>query len=144
MSANGALTLPDLIDLNPLQAGIAAFSDGHTIAQHLDFTLVDATHPAKPGEVLTIYLDGMGATNPSVGTGQAAPSSEPLARAVTQPVVTVDGNNADVLFAGLTPGAVGLYQINLRVPANAKSGDLNLVVTQNGVAGNTTQLIVGQ
>ena len=44
--------------------------------------------------------------------------------------------------AGLAPGLVGLYQINLRVPPNAKPGDLNLVIEQNGVASNPAILPV--
>ena len=51
---------------------------------------------------------------------------------------------AAVSFAGLAPGFVGLYQIDFQVPVNARTGSLPLVVSQSGVAGNTTNLIVGQ
>jgi uncharacterized protein (TIGR03437 family) len=84
----------------------------------------------------------MGPTNPSVPTGAAAPVSEPLARVTMQPTVTVDGQSASVAYAGLTPGSVGLYQINFQVPENANSGDLNVVVTLARVMSNTTQLSV--
>jgi uncharacterized protein (TIGR03437 family) len=94
------------------------------------------------GEVIVIYLAGMGATNPPVGSGQPAPSG-PYAVLVTPPGVTIDGENTQILFDGLTPRAVGLYQINLRVPSDARSGSLPLVVTQNGIASNSTTLIVG-
>jgi len=146
VSANGAFTLPDLLDINPLQPGIAAYVDGsnNVIAQHADYSYVTASHPAKPGEIVVIYLGGMGATNPAVPSGQGAPTVEPLARVVTQPLVTVDGQMAPVSFAGLAPGFAGLYQIDFQVPANARSGSLALVVSQNGVAGNTTNLLVGQ
>jgi uncharacterized protein (TIGR03437 family) len=145
VSANNAFTLPDVLDINPLQAGIAAYADGtnNVIAQHADFSYVTAASPAKPGEVVIIYLAGMGATNPAVPSGQGAPTSEPLARVVNAPTVTVGGQNAIVEFAGLAPGFVGLYQIDLQVPANAAAGSLPLIVSQNGVAGNTTNLIVG-
>ena len=46
---------------------------------------------------------------------------------------------ADV-FAGLTPGYVGLYQINFQVPATAPNGDLQLVLTQT--SGNTDSTIL--
>jgi len=145
-SANNAFTLPDLLDINPLQSGIAAYADGtnNVIAQHADFSYVTAASPAKPGEIVIIYLAGMGATNPTVPSGQGAPTAEPLARVVNVPTVTVDGQNATVEFAGLAPGFVGLYQIDLQVPSTARTGSLALVVSQNGVAGNTTNLIVGQ
>jgi len=146
VSANGAFTLPDLLDINPFQAGVAAYTDGsgNVIAQHADFSYVTASSPAKPGEVVIIYLGGMGATNPAVPSGQGAPTAEPLARVVNNPTVTVDGQNTSVAFAGLAPGFVGLYQIDFQVPTNARVGSLALVVSQGGVAGNTTNLIVGQ
>ena len=142
-SVNGALSLSYLINLNPLQSGVAAQA-GATIAQHTDLhaTYVDAAHPAKPNEVIVIYLAGMGATNPPVASGQPAPS--PPAVVVTQPVVTIGGEKAQVQFAGLTPGSVGLYQINFRVPPDARSGPQPLVVSQNGITSNTTTLMVGK
>jgi len=145
VSSNNALTLPDTIDVVQGQPGVAAFPDGHVIAQHnADYSYVNSGSPAKPGEYLIVYLVGMGPTTPSVPTGAQAPSSEPLARANVQPTVTVGGQQAFVAFAGLGPGYVGLYQITFQVPAGATSGDQNLVVTQGSVAANTTKLIVSQ
>ena len=57
------------------------------------------------------------------------------------PTVTVDGRPAEIFFAGLTPGFVGLYQINLRIPPDAPANDkAELVVSQGGVVSNTTVL----
>jgi uncharacterized protein (TIGR03437 family) len=144
--ANGAFTLPDTIDIAPVSPGVTAFPDGTLIAQHAaNFSLVDAGHPAKPGETLTIYLAGMGATNPAVGTDQQAPGlspGDPFAQAAVQPTVTVDGQNAMISFAGLTPGGIGLYQINFQVPPNARSGNLDVMVTQGGETANATKLSV--
>jgi uncharacterized protein (TIGR03437 family) len=142
---NGALSVPVMADLAPIQLGLAAQADGQVIAQHgADSSYVDANHPAKPGEVLVIYLSGMGPTNPAVKSGDAAPASEPLARVTNQPTVTLNGENATVQFAGLSPGFVGLYQVNFQVPASANSGDLTLVVSQGGVSSNATKLTVAQ
>jgi uncharacterized protein (TIGR03437 family) len=87
-----------------------------------------------------MYLVGMGATNPSTPTGQQ--TTGPLEPAVVQPTVTVDTQPAAIAFAGLTPGGIGLYQINFQVPPGARSGTLNVVVTQGGIAANTTTLPV--
>jgi uncharacterized protein (TIGR03437 family) len=145
VSANGALTIPDSIDVVPVQLGVAAYTDGHVIAQHgADFSYVTASSPAKPSEVLVIYLSGMGPTNPAVKSGDPAPGAEPLARVTLTPTVMVDGQNADVGFAGLSPGFVGLYQVNFTVPPTAKNGDLNLVLIQNGVTANITKLPVSK
>jgi uncharacterized protein (TIGR03437 family) len=142
-NVNGALSLPDTITVNPVQPAVVALADGHAIAQHANGKLVKSTNPAKPGETVIIYLVGMGATNPAVASGHPAPSS-PLAKAVTQPIVTVDGQNAKVSFAGLTPGGIGLYQIDFKVPASVPNGDLELIVTQDGVAGTATKLTVAK
>ena len=88
-----------------------------------------------------MYLVGMGPTNPSVPSGAATPNS-PLSPVVNQPTVTVASQPSTVAFAGLTPGFVGLYQINFQVPTGASSGQLEVDVTQNGVAANPTLLPV--
>jgi uncharacterized protein (TIGR03437 family) len=37
---------------------------------------------------------------------------------------------------------VGLYQIDFQVPANVSTGNVNVVVMQNGLTANTTTLPV--
>jgi uncharacterized protein (TIGR03437 family) len=64
---------------------------------------------------------------------------------VTLPVtVTVDDQNAKIYFAGLTPGAAGLHQIDFEVPANVSTGNVNVVVMQNGLTAKTMTLPVSQ
>jgi uncharacterized protein (TIGR03437 family) len=111
------------------------------LAQHPSGKLVTSTNPAKPGEVLVLYVLGMGATDPAVGSGQQTPGPS---KVIIQPIVSVNGEQAKIDYAGLTPFAIGLYQINFHVPKNVKSGDLDLVVTENGVSSNTTKLKVSQ
>lgn len=142
---NGQLTLPVSVSLTSITPGVAVYADGSLIAQHADYSLVNASSPAHPGETVIMYLVGMGPTNPKVATGTAAPGSNPgetLAQVATQPVVTVDGQNAAIAFAGLTPGGVGLYQIDFTVPATARAGNLNVAVSQGTVSANTTTLPV--
>ena len=55
-----------------------------------------------------------------------------LSNTVETPIVTIDGRRADILFSGLTPGTAGVYQINLRVPADVRAGGAPLVVTVGG------------
>jgi uncharacterized protein (TIGR03437 family) len=144
VSANNAITLPDTLSIVPATPGVAAFANGGIIAQHTDYSLVTAASPAKPGEVIIIYLAGLGATNPSVASGMPAPSTPPLAEVTLPVTVTVDNQNAVVDFAGLTPGSAGLYQIDFQVPTSASTGNLNVVVMQNGLTSNTTTLSVSQ
>jgi len=57
---------------------------------------------------------------PAISTGGPALSS-PLSWA-SDPQAWINGSPAEVQFAGMTPGAVGLLQINLKVPADAPGG----------------------
>ena len=143
VSANGALTTPDTIDIEPVTPGVAAQIDGTIIAQHVDGSYVTTASPAHPGEVLTIYLAGMGLTDVPVMTGQQSPS-DPLAHPMVQPTVTVNGEPAQISFAGLTPQSVGLYQINFTIPMDAPPGNLKLVVAQGTVQSNVSTVIVQQ
>jgi uncharacterized protein (TIGR03437 family) len=144
VNANGALTLPDVVTLNAVQPDVGSFMDGsvsRALVQHANGKLVKTTNPAKPSEVLVLYVLGMGATSPVVGSGQQTPGASKVTNEAT---ITVNGEKVKIDYAGLTPFAIGLYQINFHVPKDAKSGNLDLVVTQNGVVSNTTKLIVTQ
>ena len=102
--------------------------------------LVDAANPAKAGDVVVVYCTGLGATNPAVRSGEAAPTS-PLAKATTPVSVTIGGQSAAVQFAGLTPGLVGLYQVNVQIPGAVTPGSaVPLVISQDGVPSNTVTL----
>jgi len=89
--------------------------------------------PAKPGDYLTLFATGFGATNPSFAPG-VLPSG---AAKVTSPVsITFGGvtlTPAEVLYVGLSQFA-GLYQVNIQVPAGVADGDQPLVITVGGVA----------
>lgn len=141
VSANGALTTPNAIQLTPASPGIAAFESGQIIAQHLDGSLVNETAPAVPGEYIVFYMAGLGLTTNPVPTGAASPSTN-LATPLIMPTLTLGGEKVPILFSGLTPGLVGLYQVNFQVPADAANGDLQLVVSQGGVQSNSTILPV--
>ena len=48
---------------------------------------------------------------------------------------TIGGTNAEVTYAGVAPGLViGVYQVNVRIPADAKVGNLPIVLTAGGAA----------
>jgi len=143
LAANGQFSLPQSVDIVPVTPGTVTFADGTLVAQRPDGSLVDRQHPAKPNEPLAIYLVGMGATNPPVGSGTAAPA-DPLPKVPSDVAITIGGLTAPIAYAGLTPGGVGLYQINFTVPAGAATGDLDVVISQDGVAANSTKLIVAR
>jgi uncharacterized protein (TIGR03437 family) len=105
------------------------------------------THPVKSGDVVVIYTIGLGPTTPPVKTGDPAPGKDPLAvisgvRVCFRPNLPVSVETCnDAAFAGLSPGFVGLYQVNANIPALA-AGDMHLSFVVNNVASNTVQLSV--
>ncbi|MBZ5725783.1 MAG: hypothetical protein LAP87_12385 [Acidobacteriia bacterium] len=100
--------------------------------------LVTPTNPIRPNDIITIYATGLGRTSPEVDAGMPAPS-DPLPLAVIVPTVTLGGVPLDVMYAGLAPGWVGVYQINVFVPGNVPQG-LSVPLTIN--QGNSTTLNV--
>lgn len=92
-----------------------------TIVRNANNTIVTTSNPVHRGDVLTLYMTGLGQTSPPVEAGLPAPS-DPLALAVVQPRVELGGVELPVHFAGLTPGQVGLYQINVSIPRNVPLG----------------------
>jgi uncharacterized protein (TIGR03437 family) len=92
--------------------------DGYVIAQHADYSLITPDHPALAGEIIVVYATGLGMTRPNPGTGEI-PSYPGLMAALDQLRVSVAGDVLApdrILYAGLTPGFAGLYQINLILP----------------------------
>ncbi len=133
--------------------GLAAVSPGvFTLNQqgtgdgailHADnFQPVSDSDPAQPGEFILIFCTGLGPVQPEVPSGDVAPSSEPLARTVTLPMVNIAGIAADVAFSGLAPGFVGLYQMNVQVPGGVPSGTQEVEIIINNVPGNTITIAV--
>jgi uncharacterized protein (TIGR03437 family) len=94
------------------------------------FAVVPST--AKRGDAVVIYANGLGPVSNQPASGEPSPS-QPLAQTSANPTVTIGGAPAQVLFSGLVPGSIGLYQINAVVPAGASTGSQPLVVSENGV-----------
>jgi uncharacterized protein (TIGR03437 family) len=90
-------------------------------------TVISSSNPAHVGEVIQIFLTGLGAVSPAVPDGTASPS--PPSKVTADILVNVDGINAPVKFAGLAPQFVGLYQVNAQVPQGVRTGDVFLDIS---------------
>jgi uncharacterized protein (TIGR03437 family) len=83
------------------------------VLHNSDYSLVTAANPAKAGEYLQLYATGLGETNPPAPAGQAA-----VAPCLATVTVTINGIPAEVAYAGLQGQYPGLYQVNVKAPAN--------------------------
>jgi uncharacterized protein (TIGR03437 family) len=133
VSVQVAPIVPRLMRLGPDPAFIALGIQDHAIAQLPDgaFPLPNIPgvgRPARAGEAIVFYALGLGQTTPSVVEGKPAPA-DPLGRVNGFRVFFGAGNlpqsglAVDPLFVGLTPGFVGLYQVNVVVPQGIPASD---------------------
>jgi uncharacterized protein len=80
---------------------------------------------------VVIYATGLGRVNTELARGAAAPV-EPLAHTVVVPVVRVGGVGARVMFSGLAPGLVGVYQVNAEWPPDVSSETAEITLEPGG------------
>jgi uncharacterized protein (TIGR03437 family) len=106
--------------------------------------LIVGARPARRGSVIAIFATGGGETDPPLLPGEAAPATgDPLVLTRVVPTVTIGGQAARVLFSGMAPGWVGLWQINAEIPASTTPGSaVPLSITSDGVASNTVTIAV--
>jgi uncharacterized protein (TIGR03437 family) len=88
--------------------------------------------PAKPGDFVSLYLTGLGLTDPAFPPGVLASQAAPLAQPVSISLNGMPLSAGDVLYAGAAPGFAGLYQVNIRIPADAPAGNLSIALSVNG------------
>jgi uncharacterized protein (TIGR03437 family) len=108
---------------------------------HLDNSPVSPGSPARPGENLVIYMTGLGQVDGGLINGQASPAS-PLLRVLAPISVQLGDVSVAPAFAGLTPGSVGLYQVNVVVPQDLAPKVYPLRVSAKGNLSNTMSLQV--
>lgn len=140
-----SVTLPETLVIVPAKPGIFSVSqDGKGQGAVLDGQgrFVDAKAPATTADVVAVYATGLGITQPAVPSGQPSPADK-LALVTNIVTATVGGQPASVQFAGLAPGFVGLYQVNVQIPAGVTPGPVvPLVLVQNGVPSNKVTIAV--
>ncbi|MBM3759875.1 MAG: hypothetical protein FJW36_06470 [Acidobacteria bacterium] len=120
---------PASFRVNGRQLAVAILPDNTTFVARAGEISGVTTRPARVGETVTIYMIGGGATNPAVPAGTVASGTPGL----SNPSVRFGEAPATVSYAGLAPGAVGLYQLNVVVP-NVAAGDARLSISIDGVA----------
>jgi len=108
-----------------------------------DFTRVTTSGPLqpdhfstlqhKPGDIVTLYATGLGATNPAFASGQLADQAASVSAVSQVTIGSLTVSAADVLYAEVTPGFAGLYQFNIRIPNGVTDGDQSVVLSVNGV-----------
>jgi uncharacterized protein (TIGR03437 family) len=125
--------LPSNVITVPLTQYAPAFFESGDLVVAQDFpsfNVITRQQPARRGGTVILYVNGLG---PVVDTPASGEQSALTATRAT-PTVTVGGRPARVEFSGLTPGAIGLYQINATLAADTPTGDQQIIVTIGGAS----------
>ena len=106
------------LEVADVAPGTFVMESRFVIATHADGALIDAAAPARPGEIVIVYASGLGQTTPrllnlNIPRGAAQIERRSQLRVLLNDVAV---EAAAILYAGVTPGFAGLYQINLRLP----------------------------
>ncbi len=111
------------VNLQPLAPGVfetAQFGINHqAVAIRPDGSYVSPNNPARRGEVIIIFLTGMGQTTPVSGTNDAGVPNQNVAARV---VVGLNNAGVPLVSAQTVVGLVGVYAVALQVPNDTATG----------------------
>ncbi len=108
-------------------------SSGRGAVVNQDGNINSPAAVARRGQTVVIYGTGFGAVNRQGN----------LSVARNRVTALLNGQELPVSFAGLAPGFIGLYQVNLALPQTVPPGlDLPLALRQSGVDSNTVPVSV--
>ena len=141
VTRGGVASAPKQVPLNQVGPGIfsvpagvgmaiAVTPDGSIAAPAGAFANLKC-RPAKRGEGVFFYANGIGPVDPPVADG--ADSLGELRKATMPVTVIIDGISVTPFFAGMAPEFPGVNQINFHIPQEARSGMVSLRIQVGGV-----------
>ena len=99
------------------------------VAQYTDGSFAGSAKPVHAGDIVILYLTGLGRTAQTFAEG-AAPKA---ASSAIEPVqIQVQGLDGQILYDGVQPTYPGIDQINLQLPNYTLPAGTNTVTVQIG------------
>jgi uncharacterized protein (TIGR03437 family) len=145
VTKSGTASAPIAVPVNAFAPGIFSIPPGagYAIAINPDGSIAAPagaipgfpTRPAKIGDAIILLANGMGPVDSSIANGAA--SLDKLRNTTTMPVVTIGGQNAQVVFSGLTPQFPGINQLNVVVPTVPFGNNVPIQIQTGGVTSAT-------
>ena len=130
-SGNGAAQ--QTVTVSAVAPAIFSLASGQAAITNQDNSLNTASNPALRGRAVVIYCTGLGAVSPA---GSLSAANTPVS-------VVIGGGQLATTFAGLTPGATGLYQVNVLIPSSLPPGlALPLYLKQGAAVSNTVTVAI--
>lgn len=99
--------------------------------------------PARVGGSVLVMAAGLGAVAPAWPTGLPAPESDPP-RPVARIAASLDGVPVEVVSARLAAGYVGVYVIEVAIPAGALPGRASLAISAAGRPSDPVRVVIGR
>jgi uncharacterized protein (TIGR03437 family) len=134
---SGTLNIP----IMPASPGVflTTMSDGQQriVAVRPDGSFVSVENPARRGEIVHVYVTGLGTVSPPIATN-SIPVPGTDSNVVGQVIVGVNNAGTRLVSARLAQNLIGVYDVAFQVPSDAPAG--NDVIFSVGVnASNDTQ-----
>ncbi|MEP7366224.1 MAG: hypothetical protein ABI972_23450 [Acidobacteriota bacterium] len=116
---------------------IGSTGTGQIAALNQDNSVNGDANQMIRGQVIQLFATGAGNIPGAPADGELAQGA---IETPTKPRVVVGARiveGADILYSGLAPGLLGVWQINLKVPdVTAPSNQVQVIVTQNSIPSN--------
>jgi uncharacterized protein (TIGR03437 family) len=126
--------------VQPVSPAIFVGRDGAPMIQDADTGLMlDPRNAAHSNSRIQVFATGLGKVRPDWPTGLAAPLDKPPAVAATVRAF-LDRTPAEVTRATLAEGYVGLYLVELQIPAIVNAGPVELYISADGQESNRVQI----
>jgi len=122
---------PSSTNIGGTQYAAAFFPDG-TLVLPEGALPCTASHRARPGDLITFYGVGFGPVSPAIPAGEIVQQTNTLNSAFS---LSLGQTPATLLYSGLAPLSVGLYQFNVVVPAISSSDPTPLTFSLADVSG---------
>lgn len=146
--ATGRVLGDSLVTMNTVAPGLftqAGNGSGAAAATNEDGSVNSQTNPAIAGHVITLYGTGQGFIEGAPPDGDVSRKALSVSRAPTVFIGAHLLNDPDVLYSGLAPTLVGVWQINARIPSDTITLPTNptiVLVQQASVSTGTPQRVV--
>jgi len=103
--------------------------------------MFDPRNAARSGSRIQILTTGLGRVRPDWPTGMTAPLQQPPSVRATV-TAFLDRTPVEVLSATLAPGYIGLYLVEIRLPALVNAGPAELYIAADGQESNRVSIQV--
>ena len=134
VSRGPTIAVPETVTVSQTQPAVFT-KDGSGKGQgkvlDSDSHYAEPGHAVRRGQSASIFCAGLGTVDPPVPDGLQTPAAPPSV-VTSQLIVRIGESQAQVSFAGLDPGSIGVYRVDITIPADAPAGDAVPVTLEIG------------